>query len=143
MLIVKKPILTLPGTLAAMFLFAALPAIDTFPQSDALGLFESHQDIGQPARPGALRYDADKQAYALEGAGGNMWADHDEFHYAWKRMRGDFILTARAEFIGKGVEQHRKIGWIVRASLDADSPHVSAAQILPWLFASRLLLVHS
>src|SRR5260370_28720437 len=55
-----------------------------------------------------------------------MWGDHDEFHFVWRRMRGNFILTARATFIGKGAEAHRKIGWIVRPSLDTDSPQVSA-----------------
>src|SRR6266478_8763398 len=61
------------------------------------------------------------------GSGANMWFDHDEFHFVWKRMKGDFILTTRAQFIGEGVEQHRKIGWIVRSSLDSDSAHVNAA----------------
>jgi Tol biopolymer transport system component len=41
-------------------------------------------------------------------------------------MKGNFILTARTAFIGKGVEAHRKIGWIVRPSLEADSSQVSA-----------------
>jgi|GEM_PF-6351223 len=27
-----------------------------------------------------------------------MWFDHDEFHFVWKRMRGDFTLTTRAQF---------------------------------------------
>ena len=30
-------------------------------------------------------------------------------------MTGDFILQARVEFIGKGVDPHRKVGLIVRA----------------------------
>src|SRR2546422_11776865 len=42
-------------------------------------------------------------------------------------MRGDFILTTRAQFIGEGVEQHRKIGWMVRSSLGSDSTHINAA----------------
>ena len=48
-------------------------------------------------------------------AGGvNMWAPRDEFQFAWKRMTGDFILQARVEFLGTGVDPHRKAGWIVR-----------------------------
>jgi len=42
-------------------------------------------------------------------------------------MKGDFILSTRAQFIGKGVEAHRKIGWMVRSTLDSDSTHVNAA----------------
>ncbi len=39
---------------------------------------------------------------------------------------GDFILTANFEFVGEGTDPHRKIGWMVRASADADAPHYSA-----------------
>src|SRR5579872_282085 len=41
-------------------------------------------------------------------------------------MKGDFILRTNIAFIGKGVEEHRKIGWMVRSSLDTNSAHVSA-----------------
>jgi len=55
-----------------------------------------------------------------------MWLGTDEFHLVWKRLKGNFILSTRAQFIGKGVEPHRKIGWIVRSSLESNSPHVTA-----------------
>jgi hypothetical protein len=29
-----------------------------------------------------------------------MWAPRDEFHFAWKKMTGDFILQARVELVG-------------------------------------------
>ena len=48
-----------------------------------------------------------------------MWAQRDEFHFAWKRLRGDFILQARVELLGPGVDPHRKLGLIARSSLDA------------------------
>ena len=32
-------------------------------------------------------------------------------------------------FIGRGVEEHRKIGWTIRPSLSANSAHVTAAEI--------------
>src|SRR5262249_21276903 len=123
---VKDTILRSPKALLIITFLLAAKAITSFSQPGAAGLFEGHQDIGAPAKPGGLVYDPERQAYAVEGSGANMWFDHDEFHFVWKRMRGDFILTARAEFIGKGVEQHRKMGWIVRSSLEAGSPHASA-----------------
>jgi hypothetical protein len=90
-----------------------------------LGAFTGNGDVGAPIRPGNAMYDAEKQEYTISGAGTNMWAERDEFHFVWRRMRGNFILTANAAFIGKGVEDHRKIGWIVRSSLDADSAQAS------------------
>jgi dipeptidyl aminopeptidase/acylaminoacyl peptidase len=56
-----------------------------------------------------------------------MWSDRDDFHFVWKRIQGNFILTARAGFNGPGVEPHRKFGWSVRSTLASGSPHVSAA----------------
>ena len=39
-------------------------------------------------------------------------------------MTGDFILQARVEFLGTCVEPHRKAGWMVRPSQEADAPYV-------------------
>lgn len=97
------------------------------PPPDTLGIFHDHSDVGQVAKPGAASYDAAKQTYTIAGAGKNMWFGQDEFHLAWKRLKGDFILSARASFIGQGVEAHRKLGWIVRSSLTTNSPHMNAA----------------
>ena len=90
-------------------------------------MFEKHGDIGAVRKPGSITYNSNKQEYVIEGSGTNMWGGQDEFHFVWKRMKGNFILTTKAQFIGKGVEDHRKIGWTVRSSLDSDSPHVNAA----------------
>jgi TolB protein len=95
-------------------------------QQEGLGVFDAHADVGQVKNPGSATYDAARQEYIISGAGTNMWLGADEFHLVWKRMTGNFILSTRAQFLGKGVEAHRKIGWIVRSSLDTDSPHVTA-----------------
>jgi regulation of enolase protein 1 (concanavalin A-like superfamily) len=55
-----------------------------------------------------------------------MWGNRDEFHFVWKQMKGDFMLQAAVEFVGKGVDPHRKLGWMVRKSLDEDSPYADA-----------------
>jgi TolB protein len=91
-----------------------------------LGVFDGHGDIGSVERPGSVTYDPQKQEYLITGAGLNMWFASDEGHFLWKRLKGDFILSARVEFLGKGTAAHRKIGWMARSSLDTDSAHVSA-----------------
>lgn len=90
-----------------------------------VGVFEDHADINQPAKPGSALYDERSQTYQLTGAGTNMWFGADQFHFAWKRLRGDFILRAHATFPAQGVDPHRKLGWMIRTSLAADSPHAS------------------
>jgi Tol biopolymer transport system component len=92
-----------------------------------LGYFESHGDVGGPAIAGTASYDATAQAYRLTGAGTNMWAARDEFQFAWRKMTGDFLITASTRFEGAGVDPHRKLGLIVRTSLDAGSPYVDVA----------------
>src|SRR4030095_4170864 len=108
--------------LAILNLF--IPSISS--QTESVGIFDRQSDIGEVSKPGSATYDVEKQEYTINGSGANMWADHDEFHFVWKRMKGDFILTTRAQFVGEGVEPHRKIGWMVRSSLDSSSPHVNA-----------------
>jgi TolB protein len=96
--------------------------------SHSLGIFDDQSDVGAVKHPGTASYDPKTQEYSMSGSGANMWADHDEFHYLWKRMTGDFILTARMRLLGTAVEPHRKIGWIVRPSLDGSAPHVVAVE---------------
>ena len=103
---------------------ATLPVLA---QDSRVGEFEAHSDVGSPRIAGSAAYNAVSQDYTLTAAGQNMWAQRDEFHFAWKKMKGDFILQSRVELIGKGVDPHRKLGWIVRTSLDADSPYADAA----------------
>lgn len=92
-------------------------------RSGPLGLFEEHGDVGTPKLAGDATHNGVSGEYRLSAAGFNMWAGRDEFHFAWRRMRGDFILQARVELLGKGVDPHRKLGWMVRQSLAADSPY--------------------
>jgi Tol biopolymer transport system component len=112
--------------LIAVPLFVVLTKSETFSQQKSLGAFADQADVGNPIRPGLATYDPEKQEYTIEGAGTNMWAGRDEFHLAWQRLKGNFILTSRVAFVGKGIDAHRKLGWIVRSSLDADSPHAMA-----------------
>jgi TolB protein len=93
----------------------------------AVGEFTAHGDVGTVTRPGSASYDSTTGVYQLTGSGANVWAARDAFHYAWRKMKGDFILTARGQLVGKGVDPHRKFGWMIRRSLDSAAVHASAA----------------
>ena len=93
-----------------------------------VGIFDAQTDVGRGrGAAGSASYDPSHQAYLVAGSGQNMWGTRDDFHFVWKRIHGNFILSARARFIGEGLEEHRKIGWTVRPSLEASSTHVTAA----------------
>jgi dipeptidyl aminopeptidase/acylaminoacyl peptidase len=91
------------------------------------GELTSRADVGRVRHAGSTTYDSTTSTYVLAGSGANVWADRDAFHFASRRMKGDFILSARGALIGTGVDPHRKIGWMIRTALDSASPHVSAA----------------
>jgi regulation of enolase protein 1 (concanavalin A-like superfamily) len=90
----------------------------------ALGEFAGHGDVGAPRIAGSAAYNPLSQEYALAAAGANMWGPRDEFHFVWTRISGDFILQARVELLGNGVDPHRKAGLMVRATAEADAPYV-------------------
>jgi len=96
-------------------------------QQSANNIFEHQTDVGNPETQGNTLYDKDHQSYVITGVGSDMWYEHDEFHFSWRRLTGDFIIRARAHFLDDNVEPLRKLGLIVRSSLDDDAAYVDAA----------------
>ena len=64
-------------------------------QNTSTGVFQHQADVGKPKLTGASSYDESSQTYTLRGAGYNIWFGRDEFHYLYKNLKGDFILTAK------------------------------------------------
>lgn len=97
-------------------------------QKTKVGIFENSVDVGRPAIKGATLYDKESDTYTISGGGYNIWFNRDEFQYAYKKLKGDFILRAKFAFVGDGKELHRKIGWMVRTSLADSAVHISAVE---------------
>src|SRR3990170_6626356 len=116
-----KNILTLLFCLSGLFI-----CMQTTTAQQPIGVFDGHTDVGDPIRKGSATYKPETQEYTIEGAGVNMWANTDQFHFLWKKIKGDFIITATVQFIGKGAADHRKIGIIARDKLTTDSRHADA-----------------
>ena len=116
--------------LKILYLFFIACAVVIFDKTASaqtpIGIFDGQSDVGKVKHEGTGTYDGKLHEYHLSGSGTNIWTTHDEFHFVWKRMKGDFILRTNAAFIGKGVEEHRKIGLMIRTSLDSNSKHVNA-----------------
>ena len=103
-----------------------LQSYTTQAQTQPLGAFDHHEDIGNPKIKGSAVFNQEDQTYTLTAAGKNMWANTDQFHFAWKKIKGDFIIKATVRFFGKGVNGHRKIGIIARDKLSSDSRYADA-----------------
>lgn len=95
-------------------------------QQASVGDFQQQFDIGNPKLKGATIYEPVTQEYSLKGAGYNIWFNRDEFQFASRKLKGDFILTANLRFEGKGTDPHRKIGWMIRESVQENAAHISA-----------------
>jgi TolB protein len=109
---------------AWIIMVLALASCNTVPD---LGIFEGHGDIGDVGIAGSLEFDPADSSYTLSGSGTNMWFDSDELHYVWKKVSGDISIAADIEWIGEGVDPHRKACLIIRQNLDTASVYVDAA----------------
>jgi Tol biopolymer transport system component len=91
-----------------------------------VGIFSNHNDIGNPKLSGDVLFNNEDQTYNLKGSGYNIWFGRDEFHYAYNKIKGNFIVTANFKMSGVGKDPHRKIGWMIRAASTEDAAHVTA-----------------
>jgi hypothetical protein len=90
-------------------------------------LFVSEGDIGVTPKAGSMQYDAGAGDYRVTGGGANIWGTADAFHFVWKRLSGDFTLTADVHFLGSGTVAHRKAILIARQDLTPGSAYADVA----------------
>ena len=112
----------------AFLLFATSPSFSqTQTAATRIGVFESQGDIGNVVPPGFAEYDSATRTYHIASSGQNIWAQHDDFHYVWKRVSGDFAISADISFADKGGSEHKKAVLMFRQSLDPDSKYADYA----------------
>src|SRR5215204_6761959 len=112
-----KKITLLPGLL---FCLTSLIA------QQKIGMFDGNEDVGNPDKKGSATYNTETQEYIMSCGGKNMWANDDQFRFLWKKIKGDFMISATVRFIGEGVNEHRKIGIIARDQLTTGSRYADA-----------------
>jgi TolB protein len=108
-----------------------------FSQNTPIGIFDKQQDVGYLKYAGSTSYDEVSQSYTTKGSGTNIWFNEDQFHFTFKKISGDFILTADFAFTGDttGANEHRKMGWMVRESEASDAVSINACLHLNGLIA--------
>ncbi len=106
------------------FLFVIAGAADLVAET---GVFEANGDVGVTPKGGRAEFDTASSEYRVTGGGENMWRDTDAFHFVWKRLSGDVVLTADVKFPAAGVAGHRKAAVMVRQSLEPGSAYADIA----------------
>jgi len=107
-----------------IFLLLALLVIAPFAiAQEPMGIFDDHQDIGEPGIPGMVEYDSGSGQYLVDAVGATISnrSINDEFHFAFKEMSGSFAIETSPwplDDMGRG-------GLMIRQSLDQDSVHIS------------------
>ena len=95
------------------------------PQPGAIPHPWQHGDIGFVGRAGSATYS--DGVFSVTGSGADIWGTADAFHFLYART-GDFgadlEVTSRVGTV-QNIHAWTKAGVMLRASLDADSPHAS------------------
>jgi Tol biopolymer transport system component len=134
----QKPSFAIALKLALCFFSLSLYSFSM--AQNPVGIFDDYADIGNPKIKGSSNYDEASQTYNISGAGYNIWFNRDEFQYLYKKIKGDFILTADFAFTGNADagNNHSKIGWMVRESKDENAAsingtyHYDGLMVLQW-----------
>lgn len=82
---------------------------------------QNQVDIGPHDLPGSTVYDSDQQLITLTSPAGTG------FHFLWRRLSGDFILTARVILSEATRSPDFQCGWMARSTLESHSAQVCAA----------------
>lgn len=112
-----------------LYTFLLSMSLLTFsPDSNSQGMFDrfSSISVGDPKLTGSTDFDEHSQVFTLKGAGANMWFERDECWFECTKIKGDFILSANVEFVGEGVNAHRKMGIMARSGSGAGSAYADA-----------------
>jgi hypothetical protein len=77
---------------------------------------------------GNFSYDSATELYTVTGRGADIWDKADAFHYVFKCLEGDGEIIARiVEIGGPSTNEWRKVGVMIRETLDAGSLHAFMA----------------
>jgi Tol biopolymer transport system component len=90
--------------------------------------FDGRSDVGKVRIPGSAEFDFPTKTLRMTASGANIWDKEDAFYFVWRTVfSADLAMTAEVDFVGEGKNPHRKAGWMVRQSLDADAPYAGVA----------------
>jgi hypothetical protein len=97
-----------------------------------VGLFDDAVDIGGPPAAGSTTLDG--ETYTLRGSGADIWDGGDQFHFAYRRVTGDFTATMRVtsrSTLPAGSGTWGRYGLMARWGLETSSKYSLVSCVLP------------
>jgi len=86
------------------------------------------QWIGDEAPPGSATYDSATTTWTLIGHGHDIWDNADDFHFAYQKISGSCMISARvASLAGNSVHTWSKAGVMIRETITDTSKHAIEA----------------
>ncbi len=89
-------------------------------------VFSGKTDVGRILIPGSVQLDSVNGTIRMTGNGENIWGNNDAFYFIWNKIDGDLSCMTDVAWEGKGVNPHRKAGWMVRTGLESDDAYIDA-----------------
>ncbi|PJJ79102.1 TolB family protein [Mucilaginibacter auburnensis] len=109
------------------YLMALLCCTESGLLAQSIGIFEGQSRIG--ATTGKAVYEEQSQNYTLTSAGGNASVEDDPAYFLWRKIKGDFIITANVKFIPTvAANRYTKIGMMFRTGLDDHAKFIDVAK---------------
>jgi hypothetical protein len=103
-----------------MFIFLGLPVL-TFGQKPVALTGLTFTDIGARTMKGTATVNEDE--IKIVAGGNDIWGRHDEFHFGYKKVKGDFDLSVQVLGLTLA-NKYTKAGLMARADLSDSSQHV-------------------
>ena len=66
---------------------------------------------------------AEEETITINAGGADIWGSHDEFHFAYEKIEGDFDVSVQIQSLSKA-HQYTKAGIMARTDLSDSSQHV-------------------
>jgi TolB protein len=98
-----------------------------FSQTDSLGIFEGHTDIGKVMYAGSAKYKAEPEEYEIQSPANDTQKNEEGFHFVWKRIKGDFIFYAQVNLPEKDSNFSGIAGCMVRTILNENSANINSS----------------
>ncbi len=110
-----------------LFVPALMCGLQFGAHAQSIGIFEGQN--GVDGAKGSASYNAKTQQYTLTASGGGMNDEGNQSYFLWRKIKGDFIITANVRFVSTvAANSYRKIGVMFRSDINDKSKFIDVSK---------------